>query len=130
MKTFLASVLGILTAFLLSGFLENLGTGLFPLPYEMKADTAEEFYALFHNFPTVNLVVLVISHVLAMMAGLIVARFIDKKSLNSLIAVVAATALFTLVIDLAYPFVVAFKVIDSISLVFIGVVFILTRKKA
>ena len=81
MKTFLATIAGLITCSVMIWALEALGHQLFPVPLKVDPNNLDELKHLMLNIPVESLVTTVIAHIVGVFTGLCVASVIQKESL-------------------------------------------------
>mgnify|MGYP000664889487 CR=1 FL=1 len=81
MKSFLATFIGLIAAFVIMMALEILGHVLFPLPVKLSTSDAEAIAKNFHLIPIGAYLSVVFAHGIGLLIGLIIARAIDKETL-------------------------------------------------
>lgn len=119
MKTFLATLAGILTAVLIMFLLESLGHILLPLPTHLAADL-NELIKHPELIPVPILISVIVSHVLGMLAGLIVASYIDKQTLYPLFLIGGFLFIGSVATVLALPHPVWFAICDIGGMFLVG----------
>ena len=111
MRTFLATLVGIITAVLVMFLLESLGHILLPLPEHLAADI-NEIIKHPELIPAPILISVLISHILGLFTGLMVASFIDKETLYPLFLIGGFLFIGSIATVLALPHPLWFTICD------------------
>ncbi len=130
MRSFLAAIGGIITAGLVIMVLERLGHALMPFKLHIDPHDIEQLKLLVFKIPVQNLIAVIVAHGIGVLAGLFVARLIDKKSLGPLFGVGGIITLFTGINLLVLPHPMWFIIADLGIVVLVSALFIYKIKKA
>lgn len=129
MKTFLASVAGLVIGGVMIWALEALGHQLFPLPFEIDPENLEDLRNLMFKIPVESMISIIVAHVVGVFTGLCVAKVIQKDSVVPLY-IIGGLFLFSTGINLmVIPHPVWFSVADVGGVLIVSLLFIRSVNK-
>jgi hypothetical protein len=130
MRTFIAAIVGIISAGVAIWIFEFLGHLLFPVKLNFNPKNPEELKLIMYSIPFKSMVAVIVAHVLGILVGLIVAYKIDKTTKAHLYGVSGILLLFSVINLIAIPHPTWFLIADIMGVVLVSALFIGTRKKA
>jgi hypothetical protein len=130
MRTFLATILGLVVGIAATKGLEILGHKLFPIELDIAPNNIEELKLLMFKVPPFFLVIVIIAHVLGLILGFTVSRLIEKKSILPLYYISGILLLFAVINLLTIKHPLWFVVTDLTLMVLISIIVIRKKSKA
>jgi hypothetical protein len=130
MRTFIAAIVGIVSAGIAIWIFEFLGHLMFPVKLNFNPKNPEELKLIMYSIPFKSMVAVIVAHVLGILVGLIIAYKIDKTTKAHLFGVSGILLLFSVVNLIAIPHPTWFLIADIMGVVLVSALFIGTRKKA
>jgi hypothetical protein len=128
MKQFLATLAGLVSGVVVIFLVQFIGHQL--TDFKIEAKNFDEFKEAMLNIPAMVIIPVAVAHSLGAIAGLSVARLIEKESKSPLIYVSGVLVLFTLVNLLSLPHPMWFWILDIGMIIGVSLIYILTRKKS
>ncbi len=130
MKTFLATIIGIVVAIAATKGLEILGHNIFPVKLDIDPNNIEELKLIMFKIPVYLLVVIVFAHTLGLFLGFIVSRLIERKSILPLYYISGLMILLAVINLILIKHPTWFIISDLLALLLVSIAYIGTRKKA
>ena len=130
MRTFLATILGLVVAISATKGIEILGHNLFPVELDISPTNVEELKLIMFKLPPHILAIVIIAHSLGLLFGIIVSRFIDKKSILPLYYICGLMILLAVINLLMIQHPLWFIITDITSLLIIATLFIRSASKS
>lgn len=132
MKTFLATVAGLVIGGVMIWALEALGHQLFPLPFELDPQDPkylEDLKNLMFKIPVESMIAIIVAHIVGVFTGLCVAKVIQKDSAVP-VYIIGGLFLFSTGINLmVIPHPVWFSVTDIAGVLIVSLLFIRSVNK-
>ena len=130
MKTFLATVTGIIVGVFTIWAIEAIGHLLFPLPAELTPTNLEELKQVVMIMPIKSLLVVIIAQIIGVVSGMYVGFIVQRESLTPLY-IIAGLFIFSAVLNLILmPHPTWFMITDLLSILLVSLLFILSVKKS
>ena len=130
MKTFLATVAGIIVGVFTIWAMEAIGHLLFPLPAELTPTNLEELKQVVMIMPIKSLLVVIIAQIIGVFSGMYVGFIMQRESLTPLY-IIAGLFIFSTVLNLILmPHPTWFMITDLSSILLVSLLFIHSVKKS
>ncbi|MGB1517890.1 MAG: hypothetical protein ACPG8K_02190 [Crocinitomicaceae bacterium] len=130
MKTFLATVAGIIVGVFTIWAMEAIGHLLFPLPAELTPTNLEELKQVVMIMPIKSLLVVIIAQIIGVFSGMYVGFIMQRESLTPLY-IIAGLFIFSTVLNLILmPHPTWFMITDLSSILLVSLLFIRSVKKS
>lgn len=130
MKTFLATVAGIIVGVFTIWAMEAIGHLLFPLPAELTPTNLEELKQVVMIMPIKSLLVVIIAQIIGVFSGMYVGFIMQRESLTPLY-IIAGLFIFSTVLNLiSIPHPTWFMITDLSSILLVSLLFIRSVKKS
>ena len=130
MKTFLATVAGIIVGVFTIWAIEAIGHLLFPLPAELTPTNLEELKQVVMIMPMKSLLVVIIAQIIGVFSGMYVGFIMQRESLTPLY-IIAGLFIFSTVLNLiSIPHPTWFMIADLLSILLVSLLFIRSVKKS
>ncbi len=130
MKTFLATVAGIIVGVFTIWAMEAIGHLLFPLPAELTPTNLEELKQVVMIMPIKSLLVVIIAQIIGVFSGMYVGFIMQRESLTPLY-IIAGLFIFSTVLNLILmPHPTWFMITDLLSILLVSLLFIRSVKKS
>jgi len=130
MKTFLATVAGIIVGVFTIWAMEAIGHLLFPLPAELTPTNLEELKQVVMIMPIKSLLVVIIAQIIGVFSGMYVGFIMQRESLTPLY-IIAGLFIFSTVLNLiSIPHPTWFMITDLLSILLVSLLFIRSVKKS
>ena len=130
MKTFLATVAGIIVGVFTIWAIEAIGHLLFPLPAELTPTNLEELKQVVMIMPIKSLLVVIIAQIIGVFSGMYVGFIMQRESLTPLY-IIAGLFIFSTVLNLILmPHPTWFMITDLSSILLVSLLFIHSVKKS
>lgn len=130
MKTFLATVAGIIVGVFTIWAMEAIGHLLFPLPAELTPTNLEELKQVVMIMPIKSLLVVIIAQIIGIFSGMYVGFIMQRESLTPLY-IIAGLFIFSTVLNLILmPHPTWFMITDLLSILLVSFLFIRSVKKS
>lgn len=130
MKTFLATVAGIIVGVFTIWAMEAIGHLLFPLPAELTPTNLEELKQVVMIMPIKSLLVVIIAQIIGIFSGMYVGFIMQRESLTPLY-IIAGLFIFSTVLNLILmPHPTWFMITDLSSILLVSLLFIRSVKKS
>ena len=130
MKTFLATVAGIIVGVFTIWAIEAIGHLLFPLPAELTPTNLEELKQVVMIMPIKSLLVVIIAQIIGVFSGMYVGFIMQRESLTPLYTI-AGLFIFSTVLNLiSIPHPTWFMIADLLSILLVSLLFIRSVKKS
>lgn len=130
MKTFLATVAGIIVGVFTIWAIEAIGHLLFPLPAELTPTNLEELKQVVMIMPIKSLLVVIIAQIIGVFSGMYVGFIMQRESLTPLY-IIAGLFIFSTVLNLiSIPHPTWFMITDLLSILLVSLLFIRSVKKS
>lgn len=130
MKTFLATVAGIIVGVFTIWAIEAIGHLLFPLPAELTPTNLEELKQVVMIMPIKSLLVVIIAQIIGVFSGMYVGFIMQRESLTPLY-IIAGLFIFSTVLNLILmPHPTWFMITDLLSILLVSLLFIRSVKKS
>lgn len=130
MKTFLATVAGIIVGVFTVWAIEAIGHLLFPLPAELAPTNLEELKQVVMIMPIKSLLVVIIAQIIGVFSGMYVGFIMQRESLTPLY-IIAGLFIFSTVLNLILmPHPTWFMITDLLSILLVSLLFIRSVKKS
>ena len=130
MKTFLATVAGIIVGVFTVWAIEAIGHLLFPLPAELTPTNLEELKQVVMIMPIKSLLVVIIAQIIGVFSGMYVGFIMQRESLTPLY-IIAGLFIFSTVLNLILmPHPTWFMITDLLSILLVSLLFIRSVKKS
>ena len=130
MKTFLATVAGIIVGVFTIWAMEAIGHLLFPLPAELTPTNLEELKQVVMIMPIKSLLVVIIAQIIGIFSGMYVGFIMQRESLTPLY-IIAGLFIFSTVLNLILmPHPTWFMITDLLSILLVSLLFIRSVKKS
>ena len=129
MRTFLATLVGLVAAFMVMMAIELLGHKLFPLPFEMNVENAGEIEKNIPLIPLATYNSVIVAHGLGLLVGLLIAMVIDKDTPYPVYLIGTFLLIGTIVNLFSFPHPVWFAIADVGVMLTIGVPLIFKAHK-
>ena len=130
MKTFLATVAGIIVGVFTVWAIEAIGHLLFPLPAELTPTNLEELKQVVMIMPIKSLLVVIIAQIIGVFSGMYVGFIMQRESLTPLY-IIAGLFIFSTVLNLILmPHPTWFMITDLSSILLVSLLFIRSVKKS
>lgn len=130
MKTFLATVAGIIVGVFTIWAMEAIGHLLFPLPAELTPTNLEELKQVVMIMPIKSLLVVIIAQIIGIFSGMYVGFIMQRESLTPLY-IIAGLFIFSTVLNLiSIPHPTWFMITDLLSILLVSLLFIRSVKKS
>ena len=130
MKTFLATVAGIIVGGFTIWAMEAIGHLLFPLPAELTPTNLEELKQVVMIMPIKSLLVVIIAQIIGVFSGMYVGFIMQRESLTPLY-IIAGLFIFSTVLNLILmPHPTWFMITDLSSILLVSLLFIRSVKKS
>lgn len=130
MRTFLATLTGLIIGGIVIWILEILGHILFPLPFKVDPTNLEQLRNLMFQVPLGALIALAIAHFVGVAVGMTIAKFIDKGNTMPLYIIGGLFLLSTGINLMAIPHPVWFSILDVAGVLIVSLLFIRSVKKS
>lgn len=130
MKTFLATVAGIIVGVFTIWAMEAIGHLLFPLPAELTPTNLEELKQVVMIMPIKSLLVVIIAQIIGVFSGMYVGFIMQRENLTPLY-IIAGLFIFSTVLNLILmPHPTWFMITDLLSILLVSLLFIRSVKKS
>ncbi len=129
MKTFLATIAGLITGGVMIWALEALGHQLFPVPFKVDPNNLEDLKYLMLKVPIESLIATVVAHVVGVFTGMCVAFVIQKESLIPLYVIGGLFLMSTALNLTMIPHPTWFNVADLSGVLLTSLLFLRSVKK-
>jgi len=130
MKTFLATVAGIIVGVFTIWAIEAIGHLLFPLPAELTPTNLEELKQVVMIMPIKSLLVVIIAQIIGVFSGMYVGFIMQRENLTPLY-IIAGLFIFSTVLNLILmPHPTWFMITDLLSILLVSLLFIRSVKKS
>ena len=130
MKTFLATVAGIIVGVFTIWAIEAIGHLLFPLPAELTPTNLEELKQVVMIMPIKSLLVVIIAQIIGVFSGMYVGFIMQRENLTPLY-IIAGLFIFSTVLNLILmPHPTWFMITDLSSILLVSLLFIRSVKKS
>jgi hypothetical protein len=129
MKPVLAVLAGAIIGIIVIQGLESVGRSIFPLEFDFKNMTEEEWKNLILNLPIANLVSVIIAHFIGTIAAMFVTSTIDNGSSGSLF-IVAGVLLTLSIVNIAAIAHPTWFIIADLGAIILASFVVITMKKA
>ncbi len=130
MKTFLATVAGIIVGVFTIWAMEAIGHLLFPLPAELTPTNLEELKQVVMIMPIKSLLVVIIAQIIGVFSGMYVGFIMQRESLTPLY-IIAGLFIFSTILNLILmPHPTWFMITDLSSILLVSLLFIRSVKKS
>ena len=130
MKTFIAAIVGIISAGIAIWVFEFLGHLIVPIKLKIDPTDQEQLKLIMYQIPFKAMLAVLIAHILGVVVGLIVGRMIDRSTRGHLFGISGILLLFTVINLVAIPHPTWFLIADIMGVVLVSAIYIGTRKKA
>lgn len=130
MRTFLATLSGLIIGGIVIWVLEILGHILFPLPFKVDPTNLEQLRNLMFQVPLGALIALAVAHIVGVAVGMTFAKFIDKGNTMPLYIIGGLFLLSTGINLMAIPHPVWFSILDIAGVLIVSLLFIRSVKKS
>jgi len=129
MRTFLATLIGIVIAMGIMMGLQMLGHTLFPVPIEINPNDTESIRINMDLIPTASLIMVIVAHSLGQLGGLLTAKLIDTSTKYPIYIIAGFLMLGTVANLASIPHPVWFAIVDVLAMILIALPFVLTKSK-
>ena len=130
MKTFLATVAGVIVGVFTIWAIEAIGHLLFPLPAELTPTNLEELKQVVMIMPIKSLLVVIIAQIIGVFSGMYVGFIMQRENLTPLY-IIAGLFIFSTVLNLILmPHPTWFMITDLLSILLVSLLFIRSVKKS
>ena len=130
MKTFLATVAGIIVGVFTIWAIEAIGHLLFPLPVDLTPTNLEELKQVVMIMPIKSLLVVIIAQIIGVFSGMYVGFIMQRENLTPLY-IIAGLFIFSTVLNLILmPHPTWFMITDLLSILLVSLLFIRSVKKS
>ena len=130
MKTFLATVAGIIVGVFTIWAMEAIGHLLFPLPAELTPTNLEELKQVVMIMPIKSLLVVIIAQIIGVFSGMYVGFIMQRESLTPLYIIAGLFIFSTVLILILMPHPTWFMITDLLSILLVSLLFIRSVKKS
>jgi len=129
MRTFLATLVGLIAAFMVMMAVELIGHKLYPLPFEMNAENAGEIEKSIPLIPLSAYVSVIVAHGLGLLVGLLVSMIIDQETPYPVYLIGTFLFIGTIVNLFSFPHPTWFAITDVVVMLAIGVPLLFKAQK-
>ena len=130
MKTFLATVAGIIVGVFTVWAIEAIGHLLFPLPAELTPTNLEGLKQVVMIMPIKSLLVVIIAQIIGVFSGMYVGFIMQRESLTPLYIIAGLFIFSTLLNLILMPHPTWFMITDLSSILLVSLLFIRSVKKS